>query len=254
MGGACYLGDWLRRGAVRAAAGCALAIVAESGVSAKALQSKDCVVIYVHSRTVVEAALLMQAQGLTKEMFHKIGVSLRWRSGTPQDLAREEDGACGEPVAVDLEDAGRATVSADALGYAKPFASGSAIHVFLDRIAWSAGGDMGGTVLAHVLAHELTHVLTASCRHSATGVMKAHWDRWDFRLMEIRPLPFTVEDIAMIRDGIAQRVGMAQTWRTASMGSAERPGRAEMQAVNKDNASMAAPAGMRTAHSTAPTR
>jgi hypothetical protein len=256
MGSACYLGDWLRRGVVGAAAGCFLAIAGVSVAgAARASQDGDCVAVYVHSRTAVNGAVLMLAQEQTKTMFHKIGVSLRWRSGTPQETKKTGDVACGEPVAVDLEDVGHAPVSADALGYATPFATGSTIHVFVDRIRWSAGEEMQGTVLAHVLTHELTHVLTASREHSATGVMKAHWDRWDFRLMELQPLAFTAEDIAMIHSGVAARAGIAaQTWRTASMGSAERPGRAEMQAVNRDNASIAAPAGMRTAHSTAPTR
>jgi hypothetical protein len=61
-------------------------------------------------------------------------------------------------------------------------------------------------LLAHVLAHEITHVLERTDRHSADGVMKAHWNLLDFTKMVWRPLPFAVEDVELIHRGIASRM------------------------------------------------
>jgi hypothetical protein len=54
-------------------------------------------------------------------------------------------------------------------------------------------------ILAHVLTHEITHVLQEIDRHSATGVMKARWDAKDFLDMTFSPLPFTSNDIDLLR-------------------------------------------------------
>jgi hypothetical protein len=75
----------------------------------------------------------------------------------------------------------------------------AAIQVFYDRIQYAKAP---GRVLAHVLVHEITHVLQGIARHSSTGIMKASWDRDDFDRMRYTTLPFTEEDIALIRRGL----------------------------------------------------
>jgi hypothetical protein len=65
-------------------------------------------------------------------------------------------------------------------------------------------------VLAHVLVHEITHVLEGIDRHSATGIMKAHWNYNDYLEMRRKPLPFAHEDVNLIYDGLkAPRVAPA---------------------------------------------
>ena len=56
-------------------------------------------------------------------------------------------------------------------------------------------------LLAHVLVHEITHILQGHYRHSATGLMKAVWDRQDYWVMERQGLAFTDEDVRLIHDG-----------------------------------------------------
>jgi hypothetical protein len=62
-------------------------------------------------------------------------------------------------------------------------------------------------LLAHVLVHEITHILQGHYRHSATGLMKAVWDRQEYWVMERQGLAFTAEDVRQIHDGFAERGG-----------------------------------------------
>ena len=55
-------------------------------------------------------------------------------------------------------------------------------------------------LLGHAMVHEMTHLLQGIARHSATGVMKAHWDSGDYLEMKRHLLAFTPEDIQMIRN------------------------------------------------------
>ena len=77
------------------------------------------------------------------------------------------------------------------MAYTMPYREGGArIYVFVDRVAAMVPPGRIGTLLGHVLVHEITHGLQGVSRHSARGVMKAHWDTPDFRAMEVHPLPF----------------------------------------------------------------
>ena len=60
-------------------------------------------------------------------------------------------------------------------------------------------------VLGHVLVHEITHILQGIQRHSASGVMKAYWDREDCGQMTWKPLRFEPEDVDLIYVGLARR-------------------------------------------------
>ncbi len=62
-----------------------------------------------------------------------------------------------------------------ALAFARPY-EGVHITLFYDRVQAVTEPELTGTVLAHVLVHEITHILQGTCRHSATGVMKARLD------------------------------------------------------------------------------
>ena len=53
-------------------------------------------------------------------------------------------------------------------------------------------------VLAHAMAHEIGHLLLPY-GHSATGLMRAEWDRKDLRLAVHGRLNFTAEQATLIR-------------------------------------------------------
>ena len=48
-----------------------------------------------------------------------------------------------------------------------------------------------GTLLAHVIAHEIGHLLLPHVPHSATGLMKAEWDKALVREAAAGSLTFT---------------------------------------------------------------
>ena len=85
-----------------------------------------------------------------------------------------------------------------ALGSSLPF-EGVHVSIFYDRIRQMNREDLPTLLLAHAMVHEITHMLQGVERHSATGVMKARWDWDDYFEMKNHPLPFTPEDIQMIR-------------------------------------------------------
>jgi hypothetical protein len=85
------------------------------------------------------------------------------------------------------------------LAFAQPYEG--RIVVFLDRVA-ELNRNKGLSVLASVLVHEITHVLEGIDRHSATGIMKAHWNDHDYFEMRRKPLVFAQEDVNLIYDGL----------------------------------------------------
>lgn len=138
-----------------------------------------------------------QARGLATRMFADAGVRIVWRQGRPSGAAAAE-----HPIVVSFTTNEPETEHPGALAYARPYEH-THIEVFYDRI--SKGYPKAHVVLAHVLVHEITHILQGIARHSDSGVMKAHWSPGDYTAMMWRPLPFTQDDIDLIRAGLKQR-------------------------------------------------
>jgi Zn-dependent protease with chaperone function len=85
----------------------------------------------------------------------------------------------------------------DALAYGLPY-EGTHIAVFMDRVS-AFSPALTPRVLAHVLAHEITHILQGCAHHSQSGLMKSRWCEGDFKAMAYSYLPFTAEDLELIR-------------------------------------------------------
>jgi hypothetical protein len=135
-----------------------------------------------------------RAQELASRMFADIGISLEWMAW---ERACEASPA---PIFIEVRSGAPEKYRLDALGYAVPYRS--QITVFLDRIETM---ESPAIVLAHVMVHEITHVVQGVCRHSETGLMKAHWGRNDLLEMRHRPLPFALEDLILFQSGLATR-------------------------------------------------
>jgi hypothetical protein len=149
------------------------------------------VTVYVRDNVTVPASVRSIALNETAESFSSIGVNIDWRVGLPPASSRRV-------IGVELVTNTRRTNLPGALACAQPY-DRSAIQVFYDRIQYAKDP---GRVLAHVLVHEITHVLQGIARHSSTGIMKASWDRDDFDRMRYTMLPFTEEDVELIRRGL----------------------------------------------------
>jgi hypothetical protein len=170
----------------------AMAAVMESGAQA------DEVTVYLQGWSVVPAPLLCRAQVLANEIFAGIGVQIDWRRGQPT----RSELLAQKPIVIEMAtDTPRGRLPG-ALAFAQPY-EGVHISVFYDRIQETVQPDLTANLLAHVLAHEITHILQGTCRHSESGVMKARWTREDYRMMRVRPLGFTEEDVQLIRFGVA---------------------------------------------------
>ncbi len=158
--------------------------------------------VCIDSSNYAAASALNLAKTVTSRMFLTAGVSLEWHSFAAA--------ACQKPrqdrtVILDISADRPASEHPGAMAYALPY-DGAHIVVLFDRIQRSATGPgMLATMLAHVMTHEITHLLQGITRHSATGVMKAHWDAKDFADMGRAPLPFAPEDIDLIRSGMMGR-------------------------------------------------
>jgi len=178
------------------------AIVAMSGVVATASDNAATPgerTVTVCMEANVRSDIAMRAQWLASKMFAEIGVTLHWRDGLRHCPPLDID--------ITLDERTSPTLKPGALAYALPY-EGTHIHVFYDRIAQHEK-NMVPSILAHVLAHEITHILEGVVCHSASGIMKAHWDDKDLRRMTFEPLKFEKGDVDLIDRGLTKRAANA---------------------------------------------
>lgn len=130
----------------------------------------------------------LRAQTVASKIFAGIGVKIEWH----------RQNACpADALPVSISNSTPAGLLPGALAYALPY-EGTHIVVFYDRVQKTVEPGTAPYLLGHVLAHEITHILQGVNRHSASGVMKAHWEGDDFLKMKWRPLSFTEEDVTLI--------------------------------------------------------
>lgn len=167
--------------------------------------------VQLNSRVQVPRNLLRDSQQAANVIFARIRVQLIWK-GEKQPASMVVAGCVGEPVtddlAVEIVPHAPASFSNLALAMAMPLAdSGVRIVVFYDRVKPLLEGHHApeATILGYVLAHEIAHVLQGIVRHSETGIMRARWIDSDFKLMGLRLLLFTNEDVQLIRHRLPPR-------------------------------------------------
>jgi hypothetical protein len=138
--------------------------------------------------------VLMGVRPLASAMFGSIGVRIEWheRDSCPAGVGAIQ-------VHLSHDSTGVRDSRADALAFAQPYVR--TIVIFLDRVQ-ELNRNGGPSVLAHVLVHEITHVLEGIDRHSANGIMKAHWNDRDYLEMRRKPLVFAEEDVNLIYAGM----------------------------------------------------
>jgi hypothetical protein len=145
--------------------------------------------------------LLGPGKPLASRIFQKIGVRLNWRTG---ELPARQ-------AAFGIRTARHAPESANGEALAASLLSGAAgveITVYEDRLRrfLNAHPSLAGVGAGYVLVHELAHAMQGKARHSASGIMKAHWDTPDFQEMLFQKLAFTAEDVDSIHEGLAARL------------------------------------------------
>ncbi len=139
-----------------------------------------------------------RAEMIASKMFRNIGVKLEWHSA-----GRFCDAQRDQVISVRLSNHTPHNLLPGALAYALPY-EGVHIEVFYDRMT-NAGNDLLPHILAHVLVHEITHIAQGVNIHSASGIMKAHWEEDDYLHMNTKPLAFTEADVIGIYQGLDAR-------------------------------------------------
>jgi hypothetical protein len=168
-------------------------------------EAKGCTVtIYLSAKTAMPAGMLFASRTQAIEIFREAGVNVRVLNGTPP---MNPYNSCGAPIVLEIDATAMRPVSPSTLAYAMPYKkSGTCIYVLFDRVVDRSWRPSSRTVLlAYVMVHEISHVLQQVSHHSESGIMKAHWSGEDYERMEFHSLPFTPEDIDLIRTGLARQ-------------------------------------------------
>jgi len=167
------------------------AMTAALAVGARAGQKLD---VFVNNNESIPFATLQRAEALASRMFASADVGIAWHG-----LARPGWKGQNRVIIIQLELDTPPAYHPRALGCSQPY-EGVHVSIFYNRIRQMDRQGLEAILLAHVMVHEMTHLLQGMARHSATGVMKAHWDSGDYLEMERHLLTFTPEDIQMVRN------------------------------------------------------
>jgi hypothetical protein len=152
--------------------------------------------VFVNRGETIPFETLQIAEAFAAHIISKAEVSIVWHGAVP---ATWKGG--NRVMVVDVIRNVPPSYRRGDLGYALVF-DGIHISVFYERIR-QVNPSAEAFILAHVLAHEIVHLLQGVDRHSDAGLMKAHWDWRDFWNMRRSSLPFTSEDIRLIREARA---------------------------------------------------
>jgi len=134
-------------------------------------------------------AALTPARMTASRLFGDIGIRLAWVTS----------GHCPEDgIDVSFRRDAPDTFHPGAMAYA--CLKTKQIEILLNRIESNRLG-LQPNLLGYTLAHEITHVIQGIDRHSADGVMKAHWDGGDLARIEGNRLRFAQEDVDLILIG-----------------------------------------------------
>ena len=138
--------------------------------------------------------LVHQAKTVAAGMFAEIDVQIVWHP----------DRSCPpDAIRISFSDRADRNFQPEALAYALPYEA-THIQVFYDRLRQHPTSQQP-VLLAHVLVHEITHILQGVSRHSASGIMMAHWGASEYDDMAFQPLRFTDEDVRLIHLGLQAR-------------------------------------------------
>jgi hypothetical protein len=175
--------------------GAVAVLVAASGAWASDAGQTPARVVTVCLSPGANAAILYRGQAAASQILMQAGIRIEWR------IDKRACAAAESGIVVTVSPATPEDRHPGALAYAMPY-EGTRIVLFYDRVLNAARPSMAPFLVGHVLAHEIAHILQGISRHSASGIMKAHWDAHDYAQMDCGQLNFTDEDIRLIHSGL----------------------------------------------------
>ena len=139
---------------------------------------------------------LRQAKGELERIYREIEVELVWWDPSRPDVPNNLLTVAIRRNSTSLQDA----LPDNTMGIASGTASerGRVAYVFYGQTEQFTPL-VRGRFLGHFMAHELGHLLLPQYSHSATGLMKARWNREDLERAQYGVLRFTPEQAALIR-------------------------------------------------------
>ncbi len=192
-------------------------------------QSGRKITIWMYNYAQVPAALVTKAQVEMTRIFAEMGVGTRWLTCPVQETKGQETTECqGRMLATDLAilllhrvTLPVRTTPHGTLGSADVFTNGQFGHyvrLSCDNILDPRDfeGEEAANILAAAALHETGHLLLNSTDHSSIGVMRAKWDREDFRNASMGRLLFTASQAELIRKQVEARASQAQPERAQS--------------------------------------
>jgi len=145
------------------------------------------VTVAVHNNAGVAPSTLLQAEHRASAIFKQAGVVVEWANcDLPGEAARIVSSChvAEFPRHLHLSIAPRSknlTESVLGISFLGEDGSGCYSDIFFEpaaEIHQRSHVDLG-TLLGHVVAHEIAHLLLGTNAHSATGIMRPHWNDRD---------------------------------------------------------------------------
>ena len=177
----------------------------------------------------IPQALLTRAEGAAAAILHRAGVEPNWVDCPLSAAELDRFPGCHQPMSSSdfalriLPDtmATKAPASDDALGFALPCAAADArcyANIFYARVAsWATEGELSAyQILGHAMTHEIGHLLLGSNSHSRTGIMRAHWNPKDLRMMSTSSFDFTPAQRELIRAALQLRMRASELAQAAA--------------------------------------
>jgi hypothetical protein len=172
----------------------AAVVILATGIAAFGVTKGRDVSICLEGNADLPPGSLDFAANKASAIYYPIGVRLRWHvrpsCQTSHDLVR-----------ITIVDQERPDSPPDAMAYAYPY-EGRHVLVMYPRVRRLECYCERNPALGYVLAHEIAHVLEGISRHSASGILKAHWERADYEAMLNGSLWFAKEDVSLIQLGL----------------------------------------------------
>ncbi len=175
--------------------------------SEESLDSRITILVYDYAG--VKAETLSKAEQETSRIFRHSGVDITWlHCRVPSSSVSLECPESGPmtPVLrlVPRFQLVRNRVHAEAMGYSAGYFA--TVSVEFAQTLEELGVAGLPEILGHIMAHEIGHVLLAGGGHSVSGIMRAHWNSNEWRLLRQGELNFAPEQSRFLRAELLRRL------------------------------------------------
>ena len=183
-----------------------------SASAQRAMGDNPQLTVCVHNDAGISAPVVLRAQQETAKIFRSASVGLEWscaaETAESPVWGRTPEPAVRPTLVVRIVARSR-NLSGEVFGVAflGPDGFGQQADVFYDNVASLSRQSLrnSGLVLGSVMAHELGHLVLGTNSHSASGLMKAHWDSYELKKMSMGQLRFESTQVAQVETRIRQR-------------------------------------------------